>query len=790
MVGDLKQAETAASNNTSVNFTGSGKPEGGGEKSKLKTIAKYSSGIFAGFLVLIIAVAVALTGTPMYMLGAADYNLQQASGVTQTVAIMEDEAKYVEAEMLSKGKFPLNLANDLAEAGLTIGQVTAKGDFVRTNEYIANIDELDDLAVVGSGFEVHGNEGELAALFEGEVIEASQFADAVDANPRLYAVFSEATNIGAKYYYSDEVEKVFKEDFGISRDAYDAWRSVGDEEQDQKNFEEIMKNVLNVSSTVSGAYDCEEWDQGGFFCSDAYLAGEPEDIINGVSHTLAGAQLLDTVVASEEPYKAASAFMALEMPIQLARLDGEGPANETMNVLNRSLEVKYTDVNTGKEVKVGSSILDTNNFVAAAAGGEAYSREEANNFSFNRVLKVTTDDSSAVKKTVVSTNGVKESHIGIGKFSQGADLEKAKSSIQIALIDSNSDVFTTVIGGNRIASGGPYLSSSINQRVMFALPADQDAVKEASRYAKTVIARQKAADRATKSPFDISSPNTFMGSIVHGIANTMMQNHATSAPLTSSLGVLVSYAGDSANGLLGGAMADSDDIMFGENCMNADSLGGAANVYCSLDMTIYTGYIQRTGDEWDEKIDEGAYKAAVEKVLPRRQWAVTDSVVCESNSRLINIINELFGLCIGKPDNVRSGKEYLLSSDNGTAKKYSGYTLYDTVYSLLNEEQSTASRIMEEYYAKHPLDNSRAGIAARRSGLTKEQAQIALNYADYLAYVARYDASTRYAFGTPVIEAPEKDELVEHSNTLGGELYCFRRDGTEYGELRSRNYTV
>ena len=43
-------------------------------------------------------------------------------------------------------------------------------------------------------------------------------------------------------------------------------------------------------------------------------------------------------------------------------------------------------------------------------------------------------------------------------------------------------------------------------------------------------------------------------------------------------------------------------------------------------------------------------------------------------------------------------------------------------------EKSSVTAYLEEYYEKHPLDNSYEGVLARRSGLTKENVIALLNY--------------------------------------------------------------
>ena len=125
-------------------------------------------------------------------------------------------------------------------------------------------------------------------------------------------------------------------------------------------------------------------------------------------------------------------------------------------------------------------------------------------------------------------------------------------------------------------------------------------------------------------------------------------------------------------------------------------------------------------------------------------------------------------------------------SDRKLTAKLGGYALYDQVSSLLEKKTSEASRIREEYYAKHPQDNSRSGWLARISGLTKEEAEMALAYADYLTFIARYDPSDRYAFGWEyMLEAP-RQPLVEHANEMASELYAIWHGRTEYDDLRGR----
>lgn len=71
------------------------------------------------------------------------------------------------------------------------------------------------------------------------------------------------------------------------------------------------------------------------------------------------------------------------------------------------------------------------------------------------------------------------------------------------------------------------------------------------------------------------------------------------------------------------------------------------------------------------------------------------------------------------------------------------------------------------------------------SGLSKDEAQIALDYMGYLNEIANYDASTRYVFGEVRVEK-RPSVLVAHSNKLSHDLYCIWAGKTEYSDVRNR----
>ncbi len=78
---------------------------------------------------------------------------------------------------------------------------------------------------------------------------------------------------------------------------------------------------------------------------------------------------------------------------------------------------------------------------------------------------------------------------------------------------------------------------------------------------------------------------------------------------------------------------------------------------------------------------------------------------------------------------------------------------------------------------------------ARISGLSKEEAAIAMNYASYLNVIANYNPATRYAFGDDLVDVPNvveffDDEQVETS------VYLAWFSKIKYSDVRNRSFVV
>ena len=235
------------------------------KKKEKSTLGKMNTvAIAAPFFILLIsilAIVGLIAALPVMMIGAIDSNLIRILGFENTLAIIEKVGGFVTSHFLSEGQMPSEYSMALAQHGVDVGQVLANGEFVKTDVYIADIENRNDLVAAASGFSyISEDEGELAMLYKGRVIRADEFVAELNSDPTLYAAYSEAADLSTKYYYSDEVEDVY-EKMNLSRGNFNEWKNTGDYEKDEEAYNEILTEMLNDGTSLKVGGFCYEDDE-------------------------------------------------------------------------------------------------------------------------------------------------------------------------------------------------------------------------------------------------------------------------------------------------------------------------------------------------------------------------------------------------------------------------------------------------------------------------------------------------------------------------------------------------
>ena len=105
-------------------------------------------------------------------------------------------------------------------------------------------------------------------------------------------------------------------------------------------------------------------------------------------------------------------------------------------------------------------------------------------------------------------------------------------------------------------------------------------------------------------------------------------------------------------------------------------------------------------------------------------------------------------------------------------------------------EKSSVTAYLEEYYEKHPLDNSYEGVLALRSGLTKENVIALLNYAEDLVFLANYNSANYNLLHTNELSI-RNTKHVKISNKKVSDNFTIATIQSAFDKsYRQRNYAI
>ena len=757
------------------------KKDKSGKKFNLKNKAK-------AFIIPILIFAMLFLGAiligPLVTVGSIDEGLQDTIGVEKTTELLELKAEYVTEEQLTNGKINSEYARNLEDNNILVGQVTASGDFVRTNNYIA---DLDNREIATNGLVYNNNNGELAVLFDDQVITADNFVATLESNPKMYAAYSKALNIATRFYYSDEVDEVY-DSLKMSRNNFANWERGSTKEQSRKNFNEIFESVMNGSTDIN--FNSYNKDNDQTYSSNFSNYKNGQDLIEDVSNNVKGedatkraASLVNTIVSTNEPYRAAKMFGVVEEVIQCSKIENGCPVDEVMDMLSEKNTTSVYDIEGGEEKEEKGSILDSKNFLASFSGAK-FSKEEANNYSRDRINKIIGgNDKNIVNDTAVSKQSTDKRNILVKLFGGSGEVDKAtlgkaSSSIKVGSEDPVKDL-KSKSGGEKILEGGSFLINSINKTTLGAMPSDANTILSYHDKLEEVSARRAEAEKATRSPFDITSKYTFLGSIARKISSAVISsNNLPDFDLLKTTSSVFSVAKESASDIVGVASAKSRDSFLETNgdCYTPNSSANTeGDLFCNEHDTVSTKYIKYGLEDFkksnmsDSINDDGSVKdnsdfaEFISLGSDREAIAgVESSEVCErykdfdGNQSILEKITDaltsalgLYQSCQGVESEIATGAYYTLSDSNSNRENielYSSYTLYQTVSSLISDAKNEVTAYRQRYYKEHPLDESESGILARRTGLEKSDVLLAIEIIKNMNRIARYNPIGRYDF--------------------------------------------
>ncbi|MBQ7201993.1 hypothetical protein IJS18_01220 [Candidatus Saccharibacteria bacterium] len=578
----LRSSETSALSNNQIisNVTGN----------KQKSKKKRGSSFVLLFLTSVIGVFLAFFSTGNLIPSALSERLIEQTDIQYADAF--ESKLLVFQQAMQSGDVPDNTAEKLKIHGATLGYNTS-GGFTEANK--------------GSGA--------LSLLFNDKVISAGEIISAVHSDAKLYEAINSATYSRAAYYYDDSALSVFKK-LGASRNIY---------KDEDVEFEEAMSKAMGEGSSIDvnnvGLFEKTKQNEDGSV--DTYYeygqvgsnasSGAADTFVESVRSkntaesssqaTLNAADAINVADTMSKEQRSSLFFLAFMENISKmkAGLGSETRINDAMNYLYHEEESEVVDVKTGEIVKSKGSMLEAKSLYSILAD-EKIDVSDVENYSSDRVLKTvenqlgTSGSGNAITGTVVSKSKGLRAVIGRfinwGEEALGSVLGKVSPTVNSSLVENSFESIKGINGGELLAEGAVNVGKEL-AKASGATPGDASSVKTYARLTNTILALDAEVDRMNRSPFDITSRNTFLGSIVYKFAVGMVKNGS----IMNKIGSFMSVTSSAFHSLLPAALADDEVNSFLTNFGNCETLGtigAVGSASCAMVATFDTSTLSNT----------------------------------------------------------------------------------------------------------------------------------------------------------------------------------------------------
>lgn len=580
-----------------------------------------------------------------------------------------------------------------------------------------------------------------------------------------------------------------------------------------ENGEQVVVRELTGEDVAGASIDAETPTAK----AQSYLLGASRKVASAggiMCAVLKVGNLVSVAVAAKDMYNAINYFMSQSEPQSKVKV-GEGDSSG----IHTWLEHLYTsdtnvvkDPTTGEDVELTGAPLDDDGM--RAINGDLTPRHaNVKYFSMERgfVATMTALATNGISRAVCGGSILAGAIISVSTIASGGFIKMSigmlldtilTTAIAIAvssavmailgnvlipiiadtLFSNPYDKATGIQGGSLYVRGSMLANSAFLGRTTTAqTPSAEEAVLAFNHATDVILAQDAEIERLRSNPFDASSPNTFLGSIVSKLIPLTTNSNAL-----STLSTISSVTGASLARLSpvhADSIGDAFLSTFGQNCDVANSIGAVGDPYCGVRVTSDLSVINLPLDdptyrsvidpnlEYDENgneiIKEGSPLAEfIRYALMRKSpFGVPDAGIaaeCQTDFgvfgkipfigdilQAINAVEE--SVCM----DVATGAKYVNSPDNEywqTEGKY--YQLYVATTRALDQfgtyqEVGTVNPVLAyqaKYRAEHPLDTSPAGSLAAISGLSKDDAELVLALAEYGDVIANYDPTERFEF--------------------------------------------
>ena len=697
----------------------------------------------------------------------------------------------------------------LSENGIDIGYINSAGQFE-------------------SG--IASSEYETALKYGDKIIDADEFQVVYDSDASFRDAYYSARR-GRVAGFFDDSSTVYYEERGATRDIFDNYKSTGDKDADMQEFESTVSSRVTGSdgtiSTIRTGTDEETGEEVTEKTGDVDInnidAATPEtkahamvnSIASGISNVgvpvcsaLRIANVINVAVSAYQIQQSIAYFLSFMEPIS-KMMSGEGDAsgiNEALNFMTKQTtsNVQYIGEDGESTSKAFTGSMLESSGAKLVMGNTLSPDSEIQPFSFDNIRKAavrivagfgithTTCAGVRAAAAIVSLTsnavpGGKLATFVVGAIARtvgGIALTGAVAAIvnvivPYATLMFASNVFESYTGiqaGNLFTQGAAAANFSLATQGSAYMPSSEEAVKTQNRQISRTIAQEAEIDRLHRSPLDVSSPNTFLGSIMSKFSYLSYSNS-----LMSGMANITRVASTATRSLIPAAAAIDDDLKYTSQYSECANLSGTmcdmygypivSSDYSTININMndpsYLSIIEPNLDEKGEIKDNTELAKFINFCVNRKSpWGVTDANILNAlqtdGGIVVNnlpFVNDIIDIANAVEDVANqkwaTGENCINSSDNprwdSEFKYYQRYVEDKRIlYGMRDPKDNEVNPVIayqKRYNEAHPIDNSFKGTLSRISGLSMDDVAFLLEFIDYSNELAQYDPSTRDTFG-------------------------------------------
>ena len=782
---DVIEAET----NPGYNFYKPQKPT-----AKKKFSAKDLSvvSIFAIFIIIAI-----LALTPSLLIDSVLKPLISHADVQEATYTIESEWAFV--QNLDEGKLSPDIITTLKENKVLVGSII-NGNFVESNT------------------------GTLLKTEDGTIYNGDSFYKAINSdspNITLYTAFKKSIPSYAALYNDEHAVKKFAE-AGTKRNNYSQNSTL--ETVGEKVVEK--GSDITIDSTIRVLNEKKEYEYYSIFPSNTKnLNNLANSLLNSGSNDAARAKANAIITAANDRTSKQTAVIFMECLEKTEAGDGQDEVHDCMNWFTTSKTTSYIDENGNKQEITGSP-SESPSITAALTGSKI--SDSAKYYANDYALKLT-DNPSIAANTPASDNilsAIKNTITSFSSTIRGAitnfltfGAQKVEASIltpilpllDTSVVNNSFKNIEGIYGGQMLWKGLVNIQGDL---AAGAIPSSEENVLAFNQINTRIAKLDATFDQQTKSPLDITSENTFLGSIYYNILPTILKTTSITSTLNKSI-----------LNIIPGAHADNQLSYYTDfgACESATAISAA----CTKD-----GIISRVYDanllnantlkspEFKNFVESNTYldSKGNRKVKDNSPLADFITLYGENNSPLgtfninlvvakrnnTNFLSTLLNLtdsvaiflnATNEEKAIATGSAFVNSSSNPYYEKYKYASIYvsfartlailrasDPVaynnFPLFEGPDNPVIAYLDEYNTTHPQDTSFTGYLSSITGLTTTEI-------DNYLQVANYNPTNSYSFTNS-----QQTQKISPLNPHKAPKSFINTPYIIYSDLRNKNYLI